>query len=96
MISREDIIQNAEASMIKFNEEDLKEVQEELNEILQKLEKVTEIELNEVEPLNHIQDRSQKLREDKVDEEEVLSRDEVLQNTKDKKYGFFTVKNIMD
>lgn len=96
MISIEDIIENAAASMIKFNEEELKEVQVDLSEVLKDLEKVTELELDGVEPLNHIQNRKQKFREDEVNEEEVLSRDAVLQNTKDKKYGFFTVKNIMD
>ncbi len=96
MISKEDIKKLEETSMIKFEGKEKQEIIKKIEESLSRIQCLEEVDTEDVEPLYQVFDYNQKLREDKYNEEMTLTRDEVLQNTEEKEYGYFKLLNIMD
>lgn len=96
MISKEDIKKIEETSMIKFEGKEKQEIIKKIEESLSRIQCLEEVDTEDVEPLYQVFDYNQKLREDKYNEEMTLTRDEVLQNTEEKEYGYFKLLNIMD
>lgn len=96
MISKEDIKKIEETSMIKFEGKEKQEIIKKIEESLSRIQCLEEVDTEDVEPLYQVFDYNQKLREDKYNEEMALTRDEVLQNTEEKEYGYFKLLNIMD
>lgn len=96
MISKEDINKLEEASMIKFSDDERQIFIKKFEESLNRIQCLEEVDTENVEPLYQVFDYDQKLREDKYNEDMTLTREEVLQNTREKQYGYFKLLNIMD
>ena len=96
MISKEDIKKLEETSMIRFEGKEKQEIIKKIEESLSSIQSLAEVDTEDVEPLYQVFDYNQKLREDIYNEEMTLTRDEVLQNTEEKEYGYFKLLNIMD
>ena len=79
---------------LKFSEEEKEKYSSELSKILDYVHKLEEVDTDNAEPLYRVYDYNQVFREDVV--EEGLSREEVLQNTSEKQYGYFKLFNIME
>ncbi len=68
----------AHLSRLKFNEEEKQEIKTDLQRMIAFVEKLDELDLDGVEPLLHMNDEINVLREDKV--KGSISREEGLQN----------------
>ena len=94
MISKEKIEQMAGLAKLKISKDEINEFSNKFSQVLEYIDKLHEVNTDNIEPLYQVYDYKQVLREDTV--EEGLSREEVLQNTVEKQYGYFKLLNIMD
>lgn len=94
MITKEQVKHIANLAKLKFSEDELEGFTEKFSDILDYVEKLDAVNTEDVAPTFQVNDHIQELREDIV--KEGLSRDEVLQNTVEKQYGYFKLFNIMD
>ena len=94
MISKEEMEHIASLAKLKLSEDEIEKFTNQFSGILKSMEKLNQIDTENVEAMYQIYDYNQVLREDVV--KEGLSRDEVLQNTVEKQYGYFKLLNIMN
>ena len=96
MISKDEIKKLASISMLKFSDEELEKLEVKLSESIKHIEILDEVDTQGVEPLFQVYDYTERLREDEHREDLTLTREQVLQNTVEKQYGYFKLLNIMD
>jgi aspartyl-tRNA(Asn)/glutamyl-tRNA(Gln) amidotransferase subunit C len=94
MISKEEIEYLSDLAKLKFSEEEKERLKDDFSKVLNFMEDLNKIDTENVDPLYQVYDYKQVLREDIIGES--LSREEVLQNTVEKQYGYFKLLNIMD
>ena len=94
MITKEQVEYMASLAKLKIEDDKLDGFTKKISENLKYLEILDELDTKDVEPLYQVYDYKQVFREDTV--EEGLSREEVLENTVEKQYGYFKLLNIMD
>lgn len=94
MISNEEIEYLAGLAKLNFSDEEKEKLKDDFSNILDFVGNLNKVDTENVEPLYQVYDYKQVLREDVVGES--LSREEVLQNTVEKQYGYFKLLNIMD
>ncbi len=93
-ISKEDVVKVAELARLEFKEQDVQKFTEQLGNILEHVEKLNELDTDNVEPTSHVLDISTPLREDKVDK--MLTIEEVLQNAPESEDDFFVVPQVIE
>lgn len=93
-ISKEDVIKVSELARLEFKEDEVQKFTEQLGNILEYIEKLDELDTDNVEPTSHVLDISTPLREDKVDK--MLTIDEVLQNAPESEDDFFVVPQVIE
>ncbi len=93
-ISKNDVVKVAELARLEFNNEDVEKFTEQLGNILQYIEKLNELDTDNVEPTSHVLYISTPLREDKV--VKTLTIEEVLQNAPESEDGFIVVPQVID
>ncbi len=93
-ISKEDVKKVAELARLEFNEAQTEKFTEQLENILEYIEKLNELDTDDVEPTSHVLDISTPLREDKV--QKLLTIDEVLQNAPESEDDFFVVPQVIE
>lgn len=84
----------AEISNIEFSDEQLESFSDDFNGTLDLIEKIKEIDVSDVIETKYTNDINAYLREDVP--EESLSIDEVLMNTKTKKYSYFQIMEFVE
>ena len=94
MISKEQVEYMTSLAKLKISEDKIDEFTSNMGEVLDYLKILEEVETKDIEPLYQVYDYNQVFREDNV--EEGLTREEVLENTVEKQYGYFKLLNIMD
>lgn len=94
MISKEEVKHIASLAKLKFSEEEIDEFTDKFSEVLSYVEKLNEVDTENVEPTYQVYDYIQVLREDIV--KEGLSREEILQNTIEEQYGYFKLLKIVE
>ena len=93
-ISKDDVIKVAELARLEFKEEETQLFTEQLGNILEYIEKLNELDTENVEPTSHVLDISTPLRDDKV--VKWLSIEEVLQNAPESEDDFFVVPQVIE
>lgn len=93
-ISKEDVIHVAELARLEFGEEELEKFTGQLGNILEYIEKLSELDTDGVEPTSHVLDISTPLREDRV--EEWITVEEALQNAPEREDDFFAVPKVIE
>lgn len=94
MISKEQVEYITSLAKLKIEDDKLDDFTKKISDNLKYLEILNEVDTKNVEPLYQVYDYKQVFREDVV--EEGLTREEVLENTVEKQYGYFKLLNIMD
>lgn len=94
MITKEQVEHMASLAKLKFSEEEIDEFTHKFSGVLNYVEKLNEVNIENVEPTYGVNSHTQVLREDVV--QEGLSRQEVLQNTKEDQYGYFKLLKIVE
>jgi aspartyl-tRNA(Asn)/glutamyl-tRNA(Gln) amidotransferase subunit C len=93
-VTIKDVEHIAELAKLRFTEEEKKRLQMELNKILEYMDKINELDLRDVEPLENINDAENVFRED--NSEKCLTREEALKNAPAKTEEFFKVPKVLD
>ena len=93
-ISRQQVEHIAKLARIELEESEVEQFQEDLSAILEYVEKLEELETDQVEPTTHAVLSEMAGRAD--EQEESLSREEALQNAPDSEEGQFRVPKVVD
>ncbi len=91
-ISREDVLHVAKLARLEIPEDEIEQVQAELGAILEAVGKVSELDLEGVEPTSHPLDLVNAWRDDEP--RPSLTRDEALANAPDPADGAFRVPAV--
>ncbi len=78
---------------IEFGEEEKEKIRKDLEQILTFVERLKELDTDNIEPLVYLSDSTNVLREDKAVRS--ISHDEALQNAPEKSGGFFKVPKVI-
>jgi aspartyl-tRNA(Asn)/glutamyl-tRNA(Gln) amidotransferase subunit C len=84
----------ANLARLEFNDSEKEAIKKDLSKILSYVEKLNEIDTNGVEPLIHISDEINVLRDDVA--EETISQQEALKNAPDKNSDYFKIPKVLD
>lgn len=92
-ITREEITHITRLIKLGLDENEFELVADQLNRLLEYIERLDEIDTSEVEPTFHVIPRSNVFREDTV--RPSLSREESLANAPERTENFFVVPKVM-
>ena len=92
-VSIDDVKYIAELARLKFAEGDLRQLANELNSILTYMEKLDELDTNEVEPMTHVLDVKNVFRKEGVAQR--ITHDEALKNAPDADNEYFRVPKVI-
>ena len=93
MIDEKEVRRIEELAELNLSGSERKEMKEDLNEILDYFEKLDELNTEEVEPLMHILNLKNVLRDDLP--EEPVGKEEALKNAPERRGGFFEVPAVI-
>ena len=94
MVSNEDVKYVAKLARLKIDDEDLGRYSEQLSSILNHIDKISELDLAEVEPMSHVLKLSNVFRED-ISRPSV-SKESALSNGPEVEKGAFRVPQILE
>ncbi|HEY8361544.1 MAG TPA: Asp-tRNA(Asn)/Glu-tRNA(Gln) amidotransferase subunit GatC [Tissierellaceae bacterium] len=94
MVTKEQIEHIADLCKLRLSEEEKERAIYEFTLILQSLDEFDNVNLENVEPTLEVNKHTQRFREDIV--KPTLTRDEVLENTEEKQYGYFKLLKIVE
>jgi aspartyl-tRNA(Asn)/glutamyl-tRNA(Gln) amidotransferase subunit C len=83
----------AKLARLQFNEEEKAEIKKDLQQMIGFVEKLNELDLTGVEPLMHITDEKNVIREDEI--KASITREEGLKNAPDHDERFFKVPKVI-
>lgn len=92
-VTRKDVEYIAGLARLKFEGEELENFTKDLNEILTYMEKLNELDTENVEPLSHPVEGFNVFRDDAV--KPSVSTEEALRNAPDKDESFFKVPKVI-
>lgn len=93
-VTIKDVEHIAALAKLSFSEEEKAEFTEKFNEILSFMEKLNELDTSDVEPLSHVIELQNVLRDDVV--KESLPTDEAVKNAPSHTDRFFKVPKVID
>jgi len=89
-----DVDKIAKLAKLRFDEDEKVKLQKDLNKILEYIDQLNELNLDDVEPLENINETENVLRVD--ESEKWLSTEEALKNAPAKTGKFFKVPKVLD
>ena len=92
-VNRKDVEHIAELARLKFNKEELENFTNQLNEILTYVEKLNELDTENVEPLSHPVENNNVFRDDIV--KPSIQKNEALKNSPENDENFFRVPKVI-
>jgi aspartyl-tRNA(Asn)/glutamyl-tRNA(Gln) amidotransferase subunit C len=92
-VSRKDVEHIAELARLKFNDEELENFTNQLNEILTYVDKLNELDTENVEPLSHPVENNNVFRDDKI--KPSIPKEKALKNAPEKDENFFRVPKVI-
>ncbi|HEX2786698.1 MAG TPA: Asp-tRNA(Asn)/Glu-tRNA(Gln) amidotransferase subunit GatC [Ignavibacteria bacterium] len=93
-VTIQDVEKIAVLAKLKFSDEEKAKLQKDLNRILEYMDEMNEVNLDDVEPLENINEIINVMREDK--DEKWLSQEEALKNAPAKTGNYFKVPKVLD
>ena len=92
-VSKEDVEKIAKLAKLKFSDEELENFTPQMNEILNYMDKLNELDTENVEPLSHPVEQINVFREDKL--KQSISTEDALKNAPSKDEQFFKVPKVI-
>ena len=92
-VSKEDVEKIAKLAKLKFSDEELENFTPQMNEILNFMDKLNELDTENVEPLSHPVEQINVFREDKL--KQSISTKDALKNAPSKDEQFFRVPKVI-
>lgn len=93
-VTKKDVEYIAELARLKFNKKELESFTHQLNEILSYVDKLNELDTENVEPLSHPVENINVFRNDEL--KQSITTDEALKNAPDKTDEFFKVPKVIN
>lgn len=93
-ISKQEVIDTAELARLYFEEQEIEKFTEQLGNILEYIEDLSELNTDNVDPTSHVLEITTPLREDKV--KQLITTEEALQNAPEKDEDFFVVPKVIE
>jgi len=94
LVTLKEVEHIAELARLKFSEDELQNFTNQLNQILEYVEKLNELDTENVEPLSHPIEGNNVFREDIL--KPSISREEALKNAPDSDNEFFKVPKVIE
>lgn len=94
MINKEEVIRIYNLAHLNLEEDRVDILAEKYTKVLDFAELIMEVDTTDVKPLEMIQEEKAVFREDIP--EESLDREKALENAKDREYGYFRLKKVID
>lgn len=94
MIDKEEVKRIYEMAHLNIKDEELDKMEEKFNTVLDFSRTILEVNTNDVDMLEIVENHESVLREDKVFES--IDREEALKNAKDREYGYFRLKKVIE
>ena len=92
-VTPKEVIKIANLAGLSFSPEEVNRMTGELNRILEYMEKLNELDTIDVEPLHHVLDMTNVLRDDVI--RPSLPREQILSNAPDEVDGYFRVPKVI-
>lgn len=92
-VTKKDVEKIAELARLKFTDEDLENFTPQMNEILSYMDKLNELDTENVKPLSHPVEQTNVFREDEL--KPSISTDDALKNAPDKNEHHFKVPKVI-
>ena len=93
-VTIKDVDKIAQLAKLKFKENEKVKLQSELNKILEYIDQLNELNLDNIEPLENINETENVLRKDEI--KIWLTNEEALRNAPSKTGKFFKVPKVLD
>lgn len=93
-VTKEDIKKVSRLARIEVAENDRENLANQVGGIITWVEKLNEVNTDNVEPLSTIQQNSLRLNIDEITDGNIT--EDVLKNSKDAKYGYFAVPKVIE
>ena len=94
MINKEDIKYMAGLGKIRLSDEELDDYTKKIGQVVDYIDRLKEVDVENVEATYEVNEHIQRLREDVP--EEGLKREEVLKNSIEDQYGYFKILRIVE
>lgn len=94
MISKEDVQHIAYLSKLKFDDEKIVDFTNKLSQIIKYVEKLSEVDTEDIDLTYQVNEGYQFMREDEV--KESLSREEAISNAPNSEFGYFKLPKVLE
>ena len=94
MLSKEDVIKVAELAKLRLKEEEIELFSKQLPQIVKFVEKLNELDTENVKPFYELLEKTTPMREDIP--EKGLTQEEALMNAPEAENGFFVVPRVVE
>ena len=94
MITKEDVINVANISKLKFTEDELQDVTEKFDQVIGFFEKIQQVDTKGVEPSYTVNDDDGIMKDN--GESQTLTKDEMLQKAHQTQYGYFEILKVVE
>ncbi|MBN2009264.1 Asp-tRNA(Asn)/Glu-tRNA(Gln) amidotransferase subunit GatC [candidate division KSB1 bacterium] len=92
-ITRSDVENVAQLAKLKFDDDEIDQLRQQMSSIISYFEKLSELNTDDVAPLSHVLDITNRMRPDEV--RESLPQDIALSNAPVSKRGYFSVPKVI-
>jgi aspartyl-tRNA(Asn)/glutamyl-tRNA(Gln) amidotransferase subunit C len=92
-VTKKDVEKIAELARLKFSDDELENFTPQMNEILSYMDKLNELDTQNVKPLSHPVEQTNVFREDEL--KDSISTEEALKNAQDKTDAHFKVPKVI-
>jgi aspartyl-tRNA(Asn)/glutamyl-tRNA(Gln) amidotransferase subunit C len=92
-VTKKDVEKIAELAKLKFSEQELESFTPQMNEILAYMDKLNELDTENVEPLSHPVEQTNVFREDEM--KPSITTEEALKNAPEKDERYFKVPKVI-
>lgn len=92
-LSNQDIKKVSRLARVKINDDEINEAGQKISKIVDWFEQLNQVDTNEVEILTNVNNQTLRLQKDEVNDGDIV--DDVLKNSKDAKYGYFSVPKVL-
>lgn len=92
-LTKEEVDKLAHLARLEFSEKEKQTVMEDMDKILQFVDKINELDLDDVEALIYMSDERNVLRKDEARQD--ITKDEALKNAPDKDTDYFRVPKVL-
>lgn len=93
-VTVEEVRHIADLARLRFSDDEEEQLAEEMNQVLDHMDKLSELDTEDVEPMSHVLEISNVFRDDEA--EQRITREEALKNAPHADHQYFLVPKVID